>query len=67
MDNINIDPKTLEAAKKGDKSSLINSLSDEDKAKLHAVLNDKKALNEALQSPLAKALMKKFLKSESDG
>lgn len=67
MDNINIDPKALEAAKKGDKNSLINSLSEEEKAKLNAVLNDKQALAEALKSPIAKMLMKKFLGGGNNG
>lgn len=47
-----------DAIKKGDKSKLINSLSDKDKAKLNAVLNDKNALEAALKSPQARAIMK---------
>lgn len=47
-----------DAIKKGDKSKLINSLSDKDKATLNAVLNDKNALEAALKSPQARAIMK---------
>ena len=47
-----------EAAKKGDKDALINSLSSEDRNKLNQVLNDKKALSDILRSPEAKALIK---------
>lgn len=62
--NNNINKKTIlnssisEAVKKGDKDALINSLSKEDKEKLNAVLNDKNALNAALKSPEAMAIMK---------
>lgn len=49
-----------EAIKRKDKDALINSLSNEDKKKLNSVLGDKKALEEALKSPEAKAIMKAF-------
>lgn len=62
--NNNIDKSKLlnsslsDAVKKGDKDALLNSLSKEDKEKLNAVLNDKNALNAALKSPEAMAIMK---------
>lgn len=55
------------AAKSGDTSSLINSLSQEDKQKLNNILSDKQALAEVLNSPQAKALMKMFGKGNKNG
>lgn len=54
--------KLTEAADKKDVSSLIGGLSEDDKKKLMAALNDKNALNELLKSPQAKALLNSFLK-----
>jgi hypothetical protein len=61
MDNINPNMSNEE------KEKLINSLSKEDKAKLNEVLNDKEKLNDILKSPMAKALMKQFLKGGKNG
>ena len=47
-----------DAVKRKDKDALINSLSKEDREKLNSVLNDKSALNAALKSPEAKAIIK---------
>ena len=55
------------AAKSRDTSSLINSLSQEDKQKLNNILSDKDALSEILNSPQAKALMKMFGKGNGNG
>lgn len=56
-----IDPKAVsEAAKSGNASALVNSLSAQDKEKLNKLLSDKDALAEALKSPQAIALMKMF-------
>lgn len=50
---------TLKAAvKRKDKDALLNSLSDEEREKLNSVLSDKNALEAALKSPEAKAIMK---------
>lgn len=57
--NSDVDRKALsDAVKSGDRSTLINSLSQEDRQKLNSVLNDKKALSEALKTPEAKAILK---------
>ena len=61
MDNINPNMS------KEEKEKLVNSLSNEDKAKLDAILNDKEKLDEVLKSPMAKALMKKFLGGGKNG
>ncbi len=61
MDNINPNMS------KREKEKLVNSLSNEDKAKLNAILNDKEKLDEVLKSPMAKALMKKFLGGGKNG
>lgn len=61
MDNINPNMSKME------KEKLVNSLSNEDKAKLNAILNDKEKLDEVLKSPMAKALMKKFLGGGKNG
>ncbi len=61
MDNINPNMS------KEEKEKLVNSLSNEDKAKLNAILNDKEKLDEVLKSPMAKALMKKFLGGGKNG
>ena len=55
------------AAKSGDTSSLINSLSQEDKQKLNNILSDKQELSKVLNSPQAKALMKMFGKGNNNG
>ncbi len=55
------------AAKSGDTSKLVNSLSQEDKQKLNKILSDKDALKEILKSPQAIALMKMFKHGEKDG
>ena len=55
--NGKLDRKALEsAAKSGDTSTLVNSLSQEDKQKLNNILSDKKALENLLKSPQAQAL-----------
>ena len=56
-----------DAAKSGDTSKLVNSLSNEDKQKLNQILNDKDALSEILKSPQAIALMKMFKRGGKDG
>ena len=56
-----------EAARSGDTSKLINSLSEHDKQKLNQILNDKDALSEVLKSPQAIALMKMFKRGGKDG
>lgn len=58
MNNPKFDSKAIEAAKKGDTDALMNKLSDKDKQKLNAVLNDKKALESILKSPQAAAILK---------
>lgn len=46
------------AAQSGNADALIQSLSQEDKQKLNAVLNDKSAMEALLKSPQAAAIMK---------
>ena len=58
QNNINLSQETLNAAKKGNKEALLNSLSKEDKEKLNEVLNDKQKLESILKSPMASALLK---------
>lgn len=60
MNNPKFDRKTMEAAKKGDTKQLIDNLSDQEKQKLNAILNDKAALENILKSPQAAAIMKLF-------
>ena len=60
MNNPKFDKETLEAAKNGDTSKLVNKLSSKDKEKLNAILNDKKTLESILKSPQAAALLKVF-------
>lgn len=48
------------AAKSGDASKLLNQLSNEDKAKINKMLNDKAALSALLKSPQAAELIKKL-------
>ncbi len=55
------------AAKNGDTSKLVNSLSQEDKQKLNEILSDKDSLNQILKSPQAIALMKMFKRGGKDG
>jgi len=56
-----IDRNTLEkATKSGDASSLVNSLSNEDKEKLNNILKDKEQLQQVLKSPQAQMLLKLF-------
>ena len=55
------------AAKNGDTSALVNSLSQEDKQKLNDILSDKQALSELLKSPQAQALMKILKKGNNNG
>ena len=60
MNNPKFDSKTIEAAKKGDTKELIKNLSQEYKEKLHAILNDKKAIEDFLKTPQAAAILKAF-------
>ena len=60
MNNPEFDKKILDAAKKGNTDELIKNLSKEDKEKLNAILNDKKAIENILKSPQAAALLKAF-------
>ena len=63
-----IDRQTIsKAAKNGDTSALVNSLSLEDKQKLNNILSDKQALSELLKSPQAQALMKILKKGNNNG
>lgn len=63
-----LDKEAIEkAAKSGDTSQLVNSLSQEDKQKLNKILSDKQALSKVLNSPQAKALMKLFGKGNKNG
>lgn len=63
-----INHKTISnAAKSGDTSELVNSLSPEDKQKLNNILSDKQALSELLKSPQAQALMKILKKGNNNG
>lgn len=55
------------AAKSGDSSALVNSLSKEDKQKLSEILSDKQALADVLKSPQAQALMKMLQKGNKNG
>lgn len=56
-----LDAKKIEELKKsGNAEQLINNLSNEQKEKLNAVLNDKEALQKVLKSPQAIALLKMF-------
>lgn len=55
----NINRKLVEEAlAKKDSKALLDNLSQQDRAKLNAVLNDKKALSDILKSPQAIALLK---------
>ena len=58
MNNPLFDKKTLEAAKQGKTDELIKNLSDQDKQKLNAILNDKSAIESILKSPQAAAILK---------
>ena len=58
MSNPKFDKNAIEAAKKGDTDALMKKLSDKDKQKLNAVLNDKEALENILKSPQAAAILK---------
>lgn len=53
-----------QAIENKDPSKIINNLSLEDKQKLNTLLNDKDAMEKALNSPEAKALMKLFSKNK---
>ena len=55
------------AAKNGDTSELVNSLSLEDKQKLNNILSDKQALSELLKSPQSQALLKILKKGNNNG
>lgn len=56
-----LDRNALEKARQsGDASSLVNSLSTEDKQKLNDILNNKEQLEKVLKSPQAKMLLKLF-------
>ena len=54
----NLNKSTLEAARRGDKSAVLQSLSAEDRQKLEQVLADKNQLNQILNSDAAKQLIK---------
>ncbi len=63
-----IDRQTISnAAKNGDTSALVNSLSQQDKQKLNDILSDKQALSELLKSPQAQAIMKILKKGNNNG
>ncbi len=55
---INLNNEIINMAKSGDKKALLNSLSNEEKEKLNAVLNDKQKLESILKSPQAIAILK---------
>lgn len=56
-----LDRNALEKVRQsGDASSLVNSLSTEDKQKLNDILNNKEQLEKVLKSPQAKMLLKLF-------
>ena len=55
---INLNNEIINMAKSGDKKALLNSLSNEEKEKLNAVLNDKQKLESILKSPQAMAILK---------
>lgn len=69
MNNNNkIDKEIIrKAAKSGDTSALVNSLSKEDKQKLNNILQDKNALAEILNSPRAQTIMKMLGKGTKNG
>ena len=69
MNNNNkIDKEIIrKAAKSGDASALVNSLSKEDKQKLNNILQDKNALAEILNSPRAQTIMKMLGKGTKNG
>lgn len=52
------------AIKEGDKSAILQSLNEEDKNKINALLNDRESLNKLLNSQEAKELINKFLKDK---
>ncbi|MGI6279970.1 MAG: hypothetical protein ACOYJS_05360 [Acutalibacteraceae bacterium] len=66
--NGKIDPKTVaDASNTGDPSKLLNSLSEEDRKKVNAVLSDKEALANILKSPQAAAIMKLLSGNDKNG
>jgi len=48
----------IKSAKEKDPQKLLNSLSEEDRKKVNAILSDKEALQNLLKSPKAAAIMK---------
>lgn len=55
---MNIDQAKIDAAKRGDKKALLNSLSKEDLETLNTILSDKQKLEGILKSPQAIAILK---------
>ena len=53
-----IDKKTLDAARRGDKDSVLQNLKEDDRKKIEEVLADKDKLNKILSSDAAQKLMK---------
>jgi len=54
----NLNSDVINAAKKGDKKALLNSLSSDELEKLNSVLNDKQKLESILKTPQAMAIFK---------
>lgn len=57
LKNGKINKDAINKAKKGDTSSLLNSLSPEDRKKVNDALNDKEKLKQILSSDAAKKLL----------
>lgn len=55
------------SALKGGGESLLNKLSDEDKAKVSKILSDKELTRKVLSTPKAQELMSKLLGDKKDG
>lgn len=58
MNNFNIDKNALNAARRGDKDALLNSISDSDRKKIEETLADKQKLQQLLNSDSARQIMK---------
>ena len=54
----NIGKNTIEAAKRGDKDAVLQSLNESDRKKIEETLSDKEKLKKILNSDAAKNLMK---------
>lgn len=58
MNKFNIDKKTLDAARRGDKNAVLQNMNDDDRKQLEEALADKEKLQKILSSDAAKQIMK---------